>query len=172
MSEVCLLIHSHSWATSIHILRRASVLIIIKTQTLPNSPKIDTDQEHRSDVRRKTDPGDQGDWEELRQIFRVSHALESFNDYQEIRQSTNQKQNLPVYLESEKIIAILESNSTQHSIGSINSDTSIYARWSCSTKSTGEHRCHWRQWWILSYPLGRCWRELLRAPHWLRSQYI
>ena len=67
-----------------------------------------------SDIEGQTDPDgvqSEGDKEEIRQIFGVSHALETFDDYKEIKQWINQDTTLPVYSQKEKILSIIETNS-------------------------------------------------------------
>ncbi|CAF3213207.1 unnamed protein product [Rotaria sp. Silwood2] len=53
----------------------------------------DQDQEHMSDIEGRTDPDgaqSEADKEEIRQILGISHALETFDDYKEIKQWINQ----------------------------------------------------------------------------------
>jgi ATP-dependent RNA helicase TDRD9 len=67
-----------------------------------------------SDIEGQTDPDgvqSEGDKEEIRQIFGVSHALETFDDYKEIQQWINQDTTLPVYSQKDKILSIIETNS-------------------------------------------------------------
>ncbi|CAF1398035.1 unnamed protein product [Adineta steineri] len=74
----------------------------------------DQDREHLSDIEGQTDPDgvqSEGDKEEIRQIFGVSHALETFDDYKEIKQWLNQDTTLPVYSHKDKILSIIETNS-------------------------------------------------------------
>ena len=76
--------------------------------------KIDEDDERMSDIEGQTDPDElqsETDKEELRQIFGVSHALETFDDYEDIKQSINRDTTLPVYAQKEKILSIIEKNS-------------------------------------------------------------
>ena len=71
--------------------------------------------EHLSDIEGQTDPdghrSDHGDREELRQIFGVTHALETFADYAEIRQSSNPETTLPIFVHKEKVLSLIEKNS-------------------------------------------------------------
>ncbi|CAF1670420.1 unnamed protein product [Rotaria magnacalcarata] len=74
----------------------------------------DQDREHMSDIEGQTDPDgvqSEVDKEEIRQIFGISHALETFDDYKEIRQWINQDTTLPVYTQKDKILSIIEMNS-------------------------------------------------------------
>jgi ATP-dependent RNA helicase TDRD9 len=67
-----------------------------------------------SDIEGRTDPDgvqSEGDKEEIRQIFGVSHALETFDDYKDIKQWINQDTTLPVYAQKEKILSAIENNS-------------------------------------------------------------
>lgn len=75
---------------------------------------IDRDREHMSDIEGQTDPDgvqSEADKEEIRQIFGISHALETFDDYKEIKQWINQDTTLPVYAQKDKILSIIENNS-------------------------------------------------------------
>jgi HrpA-like RNA helicase len=72
------------------------------------------DREHMSDIEGQTDPDgvqSEGDKEEIRQIFGISHALETFDDYKEIKQWINQDTTLPVYSQKDKILSIIQINS-------------------------------------------------------------
>ncbi len=53
----------------------------------------------------------ENDKKEIRQIFGVSHALETFDDYKEIKQWINQDTTLPVYSQKDKILSIIQINS-------------------------------------------------------------
>lgn len=67
-----------------------------------------------SDIEGQTDPDgvpSEADKEEIRQIFGVSHALETLDDYKEIKQWINQDMTLPVYSQREKILSTIETNS-------------------------------------------------------------
>ncbi len=67
-----------------------------------------------SDIEGQTDPDgvqSEGDKEEIRQIFGISHALETFDDYKEIKQWINQDTTLPVYSQKDKMLSIIETNS-------------------------------------------------------------
>ena len=67
----------------------------------------DQEREHMSDIEGQTDPDgvqSEADKEEIRQIFGVSHALETFDDYKEIKQWINQDIQLPVYSHKDKIL--------------------------------------------------------------------
>jgi hypothetical protein len=67
-----------------------------------------------SDIEGKTDPDGvqiEGDKEEIRQIFGISHALKTFDDYKEIKKWINQDTKLPVYSQKDKILSIIETNS-------------------------------------------------------------
>ncbi|UJR29861.1 hypothetical protein I4U23_017409 [Adineta vaga] len=78
-----------------------------------NLPR-DSDREHMSDIEGQTDPDgvpSEVDKEEIRQILGVSHALETFDDYKEIKQWINQDTTLPVYAQKEKILSTIEKNS-------------------------------------------------------------
>ena len=76
--------------------------------------RIQECDEHLSDIEGQTDPdGKQSerDQEEIREIFGVSHALETLNDYQDIRQSTNKEDNLPIFSQKDQILSLIETNS-------------------------------------------------------------
>ena len=63
-------------------------------------------EQHLSDIEGRTHPdgkASEADHEELRQLFGISHALETFHDYQEIKQSINQENSLPIFYQKEKI---------------------------------------------------------------------
>ena len=67
----------------------------------------DQEREHMSDIEDQTDPDgvqSETDKKEIRQIFGVSHALETFDDYKEIKQWINQDIILPVYSHKDKIL--------------------------------------------------------------------
>ena len=72
------------------------------------------DEDRLSDLEGRTDPdGRQSevDKEEIKQIFGISHALETFEDYKEIKQWTNQDTTLPVYSQKEQILKSIQQNS-------------------------------------------------------------
>jgi hypothetical protein len=74
----------------------------------------DQEREHMSDIEGQTDPDgvqSEADKEKIRQIFGVSHALETFDDYKEIKQGINQDTTLSVYSHKDKILSIIETNS-------------------------------------------------------------
>ncbi|CAF1685606.1 unnamed protein product, partial [Adineta ricciae] len=74
----------------------------------------ESDRERMSDIEGQTDPDgvpSEADKEEIRQIFGVSHALETLDDYKEIKQWINQDTTLPVYSQKEKILSAIETNS-------------------------------------------------------------
>ncbi|CAF4560659.1 unnamed protein product, partial [Rotaria sp. Silwood2] len=74
----------------------------------------DQDQEHMSDIEGRTDPDSaqsETGKEEIRQIFGISHALETFDDCIEIKQLINQDTALPVDAQKDKILSIIETNS-------------------------------------------------------------
>ena len=74
----------------------------------------DDDRERRLDIKGRTDPDgvqSEADKEENRQIFGISHALETFDDYKDIKQWINQDTTLPVYAQKDEILTIIETNS-------------------------------------------------------------
>ncbi|CAF1173497.1 unnamed protein product [Rotaria sordida] len=82
------------------------------------------DREHLSDIESQTDPDggqSEADKEEIRQIFDISHALETFDDYKEIKEWINQDTTLFVYSQKDKILSIIETNSITIIQGNIGS---------------------------------------------------
>lgn len=73
----------------------------------------DNERDHLSDIEGQTDPDgrqSEADKEEIKQIFGISHALETFEDYKDIQQWINQDTTLPVYSQREQILSIIEQN--------------------------------------------------------------
>ena len=67
-----------------------------------------------SDIEGQTDPdgvASEADKEEVRQLFGVSHALETLDDYALIKQWNNQDQTLPIFAQRETILSIIANNS-------------------------------------------------------------
>ncbi|CAF3688733.1 unnamed protein product [Rotaria sp. Silwood1] len=74
------------------------------------------DREHLSDIESQTDPDggqSEADKEVIRQIFDISRALETFDDYKEIKEWINQDTTLFVYSQKDKILSIIETNLKQ-----------------------------------------------------------
>ncbi|CAF3493379.1 unnamed protein product [Rotaria socialis] len=53
----------------------------------------------------------EADKEEIRHVFGISHALETFDDYEDLKQWINQDTTLPVYSQKDKILSTIETNS-------------------------------------------------------------
>lgn len=71
------------------------------------------ERERMSDIEGRTDPDgrqSEGDKEEIRQIFGITHALETFDDYKDIQQWLNQDTTLPVFAQKDQILSIIENN--------------------------------------------------------------
>ncbi|CAF3525739.1 unnamed protein product [Rotaria socialis] len=67
-----------------------------------------------SNIEDQTDLDDvpsEADKEEIRHVFGISHALETFDDYKDLKQWTNQDTTLPVYSQKDKILSTIETNS-------------------------------------------------------------
>ncbi|CAF1620668.1 unnamed protein product [Rotaria magnacalcarata] len=62
-------------------------------------------------IKTDLDVPSEADKEEIRHVFGISHALETFDDYKDLKQWINQDTTLPVYSQKDKILSTIETNS-------------------------------------------------------------
>ncbi|CAF2234381.1 unnamed protein product [Rotaria magnacalcarata] len=67
--------------------------------------------QHCSKDQTDLDVPSEADKEEIRHVFGISHALETFDDYRDLKQWINQDTKLPVYSQKDKILSTIETNS-------------------------------------------------------------
>ncbi|CAM4835686.1 unnamed protein product [Rotaria magnacalcarata] len=110
--------------------------------------------QHCSKDQTDLDVPSEADKEEIRHVFGISHALETFDDYKDLKQWINQDTTLPVYSQKDKILSTIETNSITVIQGNTGSGKStqipqfVAQPRRIAARSLCEHVSHSRNWTV------------------------